>query len=150
MKLQSERGQILAELGVLLPLLSLLLMGILYFGFAFFTYNKLDRGVHEAARYACTRTLLNSAAGHLAYRTQVRNVAIYGNPQGTGNPQVSGLNPQDIAVNFLYDGTPSSTSRPARVEIKVTTYAIPGLFKAITLSDRPWAIFPYLGNFNPI
>ena len=147
---QRQGGQALVELAFMLPVLTLLLLGILYFGFAFYTYNKLDRNIHEAGRYACSRTLLNSTDGQNAYRTQVRNIVLYGNPAGSGTAVVPGLAANNIEVAFLYDGTPTSTSRPARVLVRVTTYTMPGTFRVITITNKPWVIFPYLGQFNPI
>ena len=147
---RTQGGQALVELAFMLPVLTLLLLGILYFGFAFYTYNKLDRNIHEAGRYACTRNLLNSTNGQNAFRAQVRNVVLYGDPTGGITPVVPGLTAGNIEVAFLYDGTPTATSRPARIRIRVSTYTMPGTFRVITLTNKPWVIFPYLGTFNPI
>ena len=51
-KRQRSRGQSLAEFGLVLPILLLVMMGILDFGRAVFAYNTLSNAARDGARVA--------------------------------------------------------------------------------------------------
>lgn len=50
--LHAERGQALVETAITLPLLLLLLMGIMEFGWYFYNQMSVENGSREGARYA--------------------------------------------------------------------------------------------------
>lgn len=49
---RAERGQALVELAVALPVLLMLLLAVIEFGFMFSSYLQIQNGAREAARFA--------------------------------------------------------------------------------------------------
>lgn len=146
MRKKKQSGAALVEVAVLAPLMSLLLMGTIWFGYAFYTFNQLEKSIHDAGRYASTRKLQDSADGKTQYVNQVKNIAVYGNSNLTGltYPVVPNLTASNITV-ALECNTGQTTGRPLAVRISVTNYPIPGLFGSVTL-NKPVVRFPYLGS----
>lgn len=147
-------GSALAELALLAPVFGVLLVGISYFGFAFYSYNRLERAVHDAGRYACTRSLLLTATGVSEFKRQVRNVVVYGAPESgyaLSSPLLS--SPSDVTVEILNtngaSASPTLQVRPERIRITVNTWSIPGSFRTITITNKPTADFPFIGRFTP-
>jgi Flp pilus assembly protein TadG len=56
---RSEKGQVLIEFALVLPLLLLLLFGIIEFGRAFFQKNMTINAAREGARFAAVQTTWN-------------------------------------------------------------------------------------------
>ncbi len=97
--------------------------------------NTLASGVRDAARYASLR-IYDSASSppSAAYLSAVRNMAVYGNPDGSGTAIVPALAPANISVTKTFDhGVP----------YQVTVFA------TFTLNNKPAASFPYLGRYAP-
>ncbi len=145
-------GSALAELALLAPVFGILLAGTSYFGFAFYSYNRLERAVHDAGRYASTRTLLMTSNGITQFQTQVRNVVVYGSPEGgdtLSSPRLT--NTADVTVQILNrDGSAAVASqapRPERIRITITSWSIPGSFRTVTLSNKPSVDFPFIGRY---
>lgn len=74
-KANRERGQALVETAITLPLLLLLLMGIMEFGWFFYNQMSVENGSREGARYA----IVNASSGTLTQDvTDVVNGVIVG------------------------------------------------------------------------
>lgn len=153
---KQQRGSALAELALLAPVFGVLLAGTVYFGNAFYNYNRLERAVHDAGRYASTRTLYMKETGLSQFESQVRNVVVYGSPDGADTLSTAlFVNPSSVRVEFVRtNGTnidirnvSLTEPRPERIRITVTTWSIPGSFRTITVSNKPSVDFPYIGKF---
>lgn len=71
--IRDERGQALAELAIVLPVLAGLLLGIIQFGIAFNHYLSLTDAVRAGARTAAVSRHLGAGAAVGATKTAVRN-----------------------------------------------------------------------------
>jgi hypothetical protein len=79
-----SRGVALVEFALILPLLLVLTFFTTEFGRAMYQYNSMTKSVRDAARYLSMQ-LPNT------HTTEARNLVVYGNLAGTGNPVASGL-----------------------------------------------------------
>lgn len=88
MKLR-QAGVALIEFALILPFLLLLSITAVELGRAVWQYDILTKSVRDAARYLSLQT----PGTHM---TQARNLAVYGNRSGTGNPLAIGLAPSHV------------------------------------------------------
>ncbi|MCT8972703.1 TadE/TadG family type IV pilus assembly protein [Microbaculum marinisediminis] len=126
---RDTRGAALLEVTVLMPFLLVLCAGVFEFGTLFYQKMLIETGVRDAARY-----MSRCNAAEATCKGTAVNIAVYGNPQGTGQSRVDGwtMSPADItypideptpldeANNPMYRG---SWLRVVRVE---TTYSYTG------------------------
>jgi hypothetical protein len=141
----------MVELALLMPLGVLLLLGAIQFGWAFYLYNELERGVRDAARYAGFRTSYNQTE----YGNQVRNVALCGLPDCTGRqPLVPNLTTAQISWAFTWAGT--GAIRPDTVVVWINDYTFPRVLMPLRIQQsvsnpaqaiRLRSAFPYQGRF---
>ena len=78
------RGVALVEFALVLPLLLLLSFITTEFGRALYEYNTVVKSVRNAARYLSVQTPGTQT-------TEARNMVVYGNTAGTGQPLALGL-----------------------------------------------------------
>ena len=83
-KFHTVRGVALVEFALVLPLLLLLSFITTEFGRALYEYNTVVKSVRNAARYLSIQTPGTQT-------TEARNMVVYGNAAGTGQPLVLGL-----------------------------------------------------------
>lgn len=104
-----ERGVILIETLLVLPVLLITCFGILEFSNVMWQREQLQIGVRDAARYwsRCTANLPGGAYVATCNEVTARNIALYGNPAGTGQLRVPGW---DAASEIVF--TPSHGSLP--------------------------------------
>ena len=138
-----QDGSALVELAVLTPVMSILLLGSIWFGYTFYTYNQLEKSIHDAGRYASTRSMLDTADGRAIFTDAVKNVAVYGlSGNTTSYPVVPNLAPAN--VNVVLEGP--ANARPISVRVEVVNYSVPGLFGTIAI-NKPVTRFPYIGAY---
>lgn len=119
----AHKGAALTEFALVLPFLLILTFITAEFGRALYEYNTLTKAVRDAARYLSVRSPQTSIA-------QAKNLVVYGNTAGNGNPLVAGLRVSNVP-NPVWS---SSGSFPVvnTVTISVTNYAfnslVPGAF----------------------
>lgn len=89
-KLRSRRGNAMVEASLVLTLALVLVFVILEIGMALATYQAMTENCRRAARYAVV---------HPYEEAKIKNVAVYGNPEGTGSPMF-GLRPENVAVHL--------------------------------------------------
>lgn len=142
MKRKLQRGSALVELAVLTPLMAILLLGTIWFGYTFHTYNQLEKSIHDAGRYASTRSMLETAQGRQLFIDAVKNVAVFGLSNNTSYPIVPNLAVAN--VNVVLEGP--ANARPVSVRVEVVNYSVPGLFGTITI-NKPVTRFPYIGAY---
>lgn len=98
---KGERGAALLEFSLAATVFLVVIFGTLEFGRLLWSHNALTDATRRAARYAVTRTKSNDPAS--AAQKAIKNVAVYGNPEGTGNALVDGLKPDQVLVTFSND-----------------------------------------------
>lgn len=93
---KDDEGTILAEALLVIPVVTIFAVGILEFGNVFWQRHLLEVGVRDAARYwTRCRPTFGPCSLEIA-----RNIALYGNPQGTGRLRVPNWEGDD-AVTIL-------------------------------------------------
>ena len=120
-------------------------LGTLQYGYSFFVYGELEQAVRAAGRYASLRpygSATNTPDG--AYLTAVRNVAVYGDPTGGTNPIALGLTTGQVAVTMIF-----VNGAPSEVTVAINGYNLPRMISSVTLTNKPYVKFPYLGIFAP-
>ena len=90
------------EMVAVTPLLLLLLVAIGELGNAFLQYNMLNKSVREAAREV-VRTALLGTTGNISLtdvlQAEGRNLVVYGNVAGLGQPRLPGLSTSHVIVD---------------------------------------------------
>jgi Flp pilus assembly protein TadG len=139
-----ERGSSLVEFSVSFALLFAIFTGVFQFGHSFYLYHRLESAVRGAARHASMRTYDSaSATPSEQWVTAVKNMAVYGNPDGTGQPIVAGFTRANVNVAMTFLG-----GVPGRVAVRVTNYRIDAMFTSYTM-QKPEATFQYMGRYAP-
>ena len=108
-----QRGVAAVELALVLPVLLLLIFTTTEFGRAVYHYGVLTHSVRQAVRYLSTQTPGEGVE-------TARKLVIYGNPEGTGAPQLPGLGASQVpAPSWEYLGA----APPIQVvTVRVTGY----------------------------
>ncbi|HAX43826.1 MAG TPA: TadE/TadG family type IV pilus assembly protein [Bryobacteraceae bacterium] len=153
MRASRQSGNALVEFAVVLPLLVLLLLGTINFGYVMFYYTRVDKAVHDGARYGSMRTYSEQPGDEAHFRQAVARAVVYGTPAGGGSPVAPGLTEGNISVTR----TPATAgTRPRTITVTVVNYDIPGASMAFlpgnrraTVSGKPVATFPFLGRYVP-
>lgn len=98
-----QAGLALVEFAVLLPLTLFLMFGTAELGRAAYQYNALHKAVQAGARYLADHSLGTTGLVVLdpAEVAAARNVAVYGNRAGTGEPVLKNLAPDDVSVTVV-------------------------------------------------
>lgn len=103
-----QHGVAAVEFALVLPFLLVLSFLVIDLGRALMQYDTLAKSVREGARYLSMQT---PGSG----MSQARNLVVYGNTAGTGNPVVPGLTPAHV---------PDATWQPAGAVPQITTVRI--------------------------
>lgn len=115
-----ERGTQLVELAIVLPVLLLLLATTAEFGRFFHTYSTLTKATRSAARY------LTTAPADGSDDAAARNLVVYGNTEGDGDPLVSGLSTTQVTITR--EGGAASAGMYERVTVEVEGYSYQPIF----------------------
>ena len=105
----NERGGTLVEFAIAATVFLTAMFGVIEFGRAIWTHNALTDAARRGVRYAA----LHSADDI----NKVKNVVVYGNEGGTGNPMLPNLGPSNVQVAYSQFGVNKGT-----VTVSVTNY----------------------------
>lgn len=106
---ENERGSTLVEFAIGATVFITAMFAVLEFGRALWVHNALSDAARRGARYATLNTSANSA--------QVKNVVIYGNPEGSGLPMLNNLGAANVDVSYNGFGLNNGT-----VSVSITNY----------------------------
>ena len=99
----NERGSTLVEFSIAVTIFVTAMFAVMEFGRALWVHNALTDAARRGARYATLHTQADSAS--------VKNVVVYGNPEGSGQPMLNNLSTGIVNVDYnnfaLNDGTVS-------------------------------------------
>jgi Flp pilus assembly protein TadG len=99
----NERGSTLVEFAIGVTIFVTAMFAVMEFGRALWVHNALTDAARRGARYATLHTQADAAS--------VKNVVVYGNPEGSGQPMLNNLNTGIVNVDYnnfgLNDGTVS-------------------------------------------
>lgn len=88
----SERGASMVEFAIALTVFLTSMFGVMEFGRALWAHNALTDAARRGARYATLHTQ--------AEIDNVKNVVVYGDPAGGGQPIVPNLTTDNVTVNY--------------------------------------------------
>ncbi len=120
---RSERGTALAELAIAVPVFVLLFAATAEFGRYFYEYTTLAKAARMGSRYLVTACVRNSEDGI------AKNLVVYGNAGGSGEPILAGLTPGHVTItkrNSL--GGIQTSGVPETVTVEITGYEHESLF----------------------
>jgi hypothetical protein len=145
MRKSGQGGSALLELAVAAGILVPLFTGTFQFGYTLFVYNDLQSAVRGGARYASMRSYDSaSSAPSAGFLTAVRNMVVYGNPEGTGKPVAPGLTLSNVEVLPNMNG-----AAPESITIQIKGYTVDAVFTSFTFNGKPATTFPYTGTPSP-
>ncbi len=104
-----ERGATLVEFSIAATVFVMVMFAVVEFGRAAWTHNALADAARRGARYAVISAEANEA--------NVKNVVVYGNPDGGTNPVVQGLTTDNVQVDYAGFGLDTGT-----VQVTITNY----------------------------
>lgn len=97
----NERGATLVEFSIGVTVFALAMFAVLEFSRLLWAHNALTDAARRGVRYAVMHSENDTAA--------VKNIVVYGNTAGTGNPMLENLTTDDVDVDYnnfgLNDGT---------------------------------------------
>lgn len=126
-----QKGVVLVEALIALPILIILTVGILEFGNMMWQRQQLQAGVRDAARYwSRCRPLSDGSSFMDCSLANARNIAVFGNPDGIGVERVPGWTTGSVIILPATPSTTPSLSDLVTVS-SVTGYQGSPLFGAI-------------------
>ncbi len=128
---KNDEGTILAEALLVIPVVTIFAVGILEFGNVFWQRQLLEVGVRDAARY-WTRCDPVFAPCSL---TIAENIALYGNPEGTGNLRVPNWSGEGAVTILPAVPVPSPTAGDTVVVTGTMTYAPSPVFGFLRIGN---------------
>jgi len=106
---ENERGSTLVEFAIGVTVFLTAMFAVLEFGRALWVHNALTDAARRGARYATMHSPADVG--------QVKNVVVFGDPNGSGSPMVTNLTTANVNVSYnnfgLNDGT---------VSVSITSY----------------------------
>jgi Flp pilus assembly protein TadG len=140
-----RKGNAMLEFALSAGILFPAFVGTFQFGYTFYIYNNLNTAARGGARYASMQSYDSaSSTPSTAFATAVKNVVVYGNSAGTGDPVVSGLGSGNVQVVANMKG-----AIPASITVSITGYQIDAVFTSFTFNGKPSTTFAYTGTAAP-
>jgi Flp pilus assembly protein TadG len=140
-----RRGNAMVEFAMSVSLLFPMFVGTFQFGYAFFHYNRLISLVRAGARYGAIRTYDSSTSTPTsAYVTSVRNVVVYGSPNGGTTSLISGLTTDAVNISVTMAG-----GTPDMITVTISDFSLDAVVKSLRWSNKPSASFRFEGRYAP-
>ena len=117
---RDEQGVQLLEIAIVIPILLVLFAAVAEFGRYFYEYTTLAKGSRIGARYLASKSVMSSTD----YKALAKNLVVYGNTAGTGEPILDGLTADNVTVTYA-GGT---VGLPETVTVSITGYQHDPLF----------------------
>jgi Flp pilus assembly protein TadG len=105
----NERGATLLEFAIGATVFCVAMFGVVEYGRVMWTHNALSDAARRGARYAVNHSTGDAAA--------VKNVVVYGTPEGGDKPVVANLTPANVQVQYSNFGLNAGT-----VSVSITGY----------------------------
>ena len=122
---KKQKGVAIVEFALVLPFLLLLTFITTEFGRAIWEYNTLTKSVRDASRYLSLQTPGTNI-------TQARNLMVYGNIAGTGNPLALGLSLANVPAATCCTWLPAGSNPVINtVTVRISGYTFNSLFTSV-------------------
>lgn len=138
----AQRGNASVEFAMSFALLWSVVSGVYQLGHSLYVYNQLSVAMSNAARFAGRDGI---GAVKNTFETRIKNVAVYGNPEGTGEAMVKGLAASNVDVDVEED----TSGVPKNVTVSVNQFKVDGVFWSTNLVDKPYSTVRYAGRYQP-
>jgi Flp pilus assembly protein TadG len=140
-----RRGGVMIEFTLCVTFLMTLFLGVWAYGYGFYVYSELENAVRNGARYASKLPYDSSSSTPSAsFLTKVQQMTVYGDPNvSNGTPLAPNLTTSNVALTVTM-----ANAAPATVTVAITGYTLPGYWN-VTLNNKPYVWFPYLGYWSP-
>ena len=136
----NERGSTLVEFAIGVTVFVTAMFAVLEFGRALWVHNALSDAARRGARYAVMHGTGDSA--------QVKNIVVYGNDAGSGQPMLDNLSTANVNVTYNNFGLNAGT-----VSVSITNYqfqfVIPIIGKKITMPNYTTTLSAECAGFIP-
>jgi len=136
----NERGSTLVEFSIGVTVFVMAMFGVLEFGRLLWVHNALTDAARRGARYA----VLHSSSDP----DSVKNIVVYGDAAGTGNPMLNDLSTANVEVNYDGFGLNEGT-----VSVSITNYefefVIPIVGTTITMPSYTTTLTAESAGFIP-
>lgn len=120
---RDERGIQLVELAIVLPVLMIMFGATAEFGRFFYEHTTLAKATRSGARYLVT------GGNCSVVDTQAKNLVVYGNTQGTGDPVIKGLTAANIQiVRKDMNGAAQPAVVPHTITVKIINFKYAPMF----------------------
>ncbi len=136
-----RRGTALIEFALAFAALWAIASAVFEFGYSMYVYNSLVSALTHAGLYAARETFTEPGSD---FTNAVRNMAVYGAPDGGTRALAPGLTPGHVTVDLTRD----AAGVPATVSVGVTGYQIKALFRTYTLDGRPRVSVRWMGVYK--
>jgi TadE-like protein len=117
---RDERGVQLVEVAIVIPILVLLFAGVAEFGRYFYEYTTLAKGARVGARFLASKSVMSGTD----WKGPAKNLVIYGNTAGTGDPILPGTSDKNVDIKYV--GGPAGL--PDTVTVTIINYKHEPLF----------------------
>jgi Flp pilus assembly protein TadG len=104
-----ERGSTLVEFAIGVTVFVMAMFGVLEFGRLLWVHNALTDAARRGARYAVLHSEMDVEG--------VKNIVVYGDAAGTGQPMLNDLSTTNVQVNYNGFGMNDGT-----VSVSITSY----------------------------
>lgn len=136
----NERGSTLVEFAIGVTVFATAMFAVLEFGRVLWAHNALTDAARRGARYAVLHSINDTAS--------VKNVVVFGDAAGTGNPMLPNLSTANVDVSYNNFGMNDGT-----VTIKITNYqfqlVIPIVGTTITMPSYSTTLTGECAGFLP-
>lgn len=136
-----RRGSAVLEMAIGITMLWVCFAGIFQFGHAMYCYNALEVAVESGALFAST---VDFDAAQ-TFVPKVRNMTVYGNPNGGPSPVAPGLSTGNVSVTWTTD----SSGVPSAIKVAISGYTCNVVFQSMVWNGKPSATVPFMGVYKP-
>ena len=137
---ENQRGSTLVEFSIGVTVFATAMFAVLEFSRALWAHNALTDAARRGARYAVLHSVNDS--------TSVKNIVVFGNAAGTGNPMLPNLSAANVDVSYTNFGLNDGT-----VTVKITNYqfqlVIPIVGTTITMPSYSTTLTGESAGFIP-
>jgi Flp pilus assembly protein TadG len=137
-----RRGSAVLEMAIAISLLWACFAGLFQFGHAMYCYNALEIAVESGAMFAST---VDFDATAQTFVQQIKNMTVYGNPNGGTSTVAPALSTSNVAVSWTTD----TSGMPDTITVAITGYSCNAVFQTFTWNGKPSATSQFMGVYKP-